>query len=91
MPLLGLQTCREFNLIKRIHIIENCNTKDIFITENIDIFEGDGSLKKKCTIEVDEKNIPVASSPRKISYTVCDKLKGTLTKLAENNIKSGES
>lgn len=52
MPLLGLQTCREFNLIKRIHIIENCNTKDIFITENIDIFEGNGSLKKKCTIQL---------------------------------------
>lgn len=46
-PLLGLYTCREFNLIKRIHILQNLNIKDKFISENVDIFEGNGTFKKK--------------------------------------------
>lgn len=47
MLLLGLQTCREFNLIKRIHMIEGHSSKKIFIAENIDVFEDSGTLKKK--------------------------------------------
>lgn len=51
MPLLGLCTCREFNLIKGIHMIQNLNIKDRFISENIDIFEGNGTFKKSVLLK----------------------------------------
>jgi len=86
MPLLGLQACQEFDLIKRIHVLESYNVKEMFITENIDVFDGTGSFRKKCTIEVDEKSTPVACPPRRIPYTVRNKLKETLTKMIKNEI-----
>lgn len=86
MPLLSLQACREFNLIKRVHMIKGYNSKDMFISENIDVFEGNGSFKKTCTIEVDKKCTPIACPPRRIPYLVRDKLKNTLLKMMQNKI-----
>lgn len=56
-------------------MIQNLNIKDRFISENIDVFEGNGTFKKKCAIEIDKKCTPVASPPRRIPYTIRKKLK----------------
>lgn len=88
MPLLVLQTCREFNLIKRIHMIEGHSSKKMFIAENIDVFESSGTYKKTCKIEIDEKSTPVACPSRRIPYTVRDKLKSTLIKMVRDGNSS---
>jgi len=67
-------------------VIEGHSSKDMFIAENIDVFEGSGTFKKTCKFEIDEKSTPVACPPRRIPYTVRDKLKSTLIKMVRDGI-----
>lgn len=61
-------------------MIESYNSKDMFILENINVFEGSGSFRKTRTIEIVEKSTLIACPLKRITYLVRDKLKDTLLK-----------
>lgn len=82
---LGLKTCQEMNLIKRIEAIqkEELTTTKELISEYKDVFTGLGCLKQKYHIEVDENVSPVHNQARKIPLALQERVKQELKRMEE--------
>ncbi|KAK9736622.1 hypothetical protein QE152_g11438 [Popillia japonica] len=76
----------KLNLIKRVDLVSKFNTKDEFIKANSEMFNGLGTLKDKCKIEINENCKPVACSPRRVPLAIKDKLKSKLAELEARGI-----
>lgn len=91
-PLLGLDDCLRFNLIKRINstsvsssIILLSTKEDIYNNYKV-VFEGLGSIPGVVNIELTEDAKPVVQCQRKIPLALHERLRETLNKLEKKGI-----
>lgn len=82
--LLGLQTCIELNLIKRIYSVQNTLSK--MLNEFTDLFNGIGCMKLKYHIKLKENVTPKISPIRKVPLPLMNSLKNILDELENNEI-----
>ncbi|GBN61738.1 Transposon Ty3-G Gag-Pol polyprotein [Araneus ventricosus] len=86
-PLLGIDECFKLDLIHFVNDIEipnknkldqymnmAFNSKDEFMQNNVELFEGVGKFKGTCKITIKNNATPVASPPRRVPLTVKPKL-----------------
>lgn len=94
VPILGLETCIKFNLLKRIDSVRNENggntdlekEKLKIFEENKDVFEGLGCFPDKCKIKIKEGAQPTISTARRLPLKIKDKFKETLDSLVKRGI-----
>lgn len=84
IPILGLQSCVDLKLIKRIFNIEL--NENILKTKYEELFRGIGCIKDNFTIELKNNVIPVAKPARRIPLTLREPLKLTLDRMCTNDI-----
>lgn len=85
IPLLGLKTIQELDLIKIDELKVN-NSKEKFIKNNIEIFEGVGKFPYKYKIELKANVEPVINACRRVPDTVKQKLIQSLQELENKDI-----
>lgn len=85
-PILGLETCVELNLIKRIDTLSQNSNKEKFLKENADLFEGVGTFVTNFNIELKEGNNPVAKPARRIPLSIREAVKAELDRLEKLGI-----
>ena len=83
-PLLGIQTCVDLNLIKRVWAM-NANAPDI-IQDYKDVFGELGCLKGDHHINIDPNAIPVIHPPRKIPISLMKKPKAELERMCQLDV-----
>jgi hypothetical protein len=93
IPVLGLQTCLELNLIKRVFAVNDTfddtgtsnlstqQTSEEIIKEYDDVFQGLGCLQGEYHIKTNPNVTPVVHAPRKVPYALRDKLKTELDRM----------
>lgn len=86
LPLLGLKSCIELGLVKKVETVKVIENKQEFIIRNKDLFTGIGTFKGKCKISLKPDCCPVMRPPRRIPYSIMDKLKTTLMDLEQKGI-----
>lgn len=88
--ILGLETCKNLNLIKRVDIVDNVgetqNYYETLVNKNLDLFTGIGCLKNKYHIELIENAKPVIHPPRKIPLPLLKQFRNTITELEKTGI-----
>ena len=81
MPILGLKSCLDLNLISRLYSL-NLNSKTATSEEILDsysdVFEGLGCIPTEYKIRLDKNAKPVVNPPRKIPYALKNKVKNEL-------------
>ncbi|XP_021340552.1 uncharacterized protein K02A2.6-like [Mizuhopecten yessoensis] len=95
-PILGLQTCKELQLVERtdsksdIHTVQKEQggtlNKSKLVEDNQDVFTGLGKFKGQYHIELDPSVQPVIHPPRKIPFSLQSRLQETLRKLEADDI-----
>ncbi|KAK3087333.1 hypothetical protein FSP39_004790 [Pinctada imbricata] len=79
VPVLGLQACKELDLIKRVETVDgSCLSTEKIVDKYADVFEGIGRLKGKHHIHIDKSVKPVVHPPRRVPYKMQEKLKTEL-------------
>ncbi|XP_036347585.1 uncharacterized protein LOC118756963 [Rhagoletis pomonella] len=73
-PLLGLSACEQLNLIKRVNVIREA-TRDEFIRNYRDVFEGTGCFVTNLDIQVKKNSVPVVKPARRIPQSLAEKVK----------------
>ena len=79
IPVIGLQTCHELNLVKRVSSVNtkgeenqsNDTNQDVneILQKYEDVFDGIGCLEGTYQIKIDPNVSPVVHPPRKIPFT----------------------
>ena len=83
-PLLGLQTCQQLNIIKRIWAV---NTSEPNLMEQYeDVFGEIGCLQGEHHISINSDVKPVIHPPRKIPISMLDKLKAELERMKQLDV-----
>ena len=82
-PIIGLKTCENLNLIKRVMLI---NDSDPSIFDEYDAFGELGCLPGEYHINVDETVKPVVHPPRRVPFALRHKLKAELERLVSLNV-----
>ncbi|GBN46208.1 Transposon Tf2-6 polyprotein, partial [Araneus ventricosus] len=98
-PLLGINECVKLDLIHFVNDIEIPNknkldqymnmafsSKDEFIQNNVELFEGVGKFKGTCKINIKNDATPVVRPPRRVPLTVKPKLELKLKELEAQGI-----
>ncbi|KAJ6639848.1 hypothetical protein Bhyg_12595 [Pseudolycoriella hygida] len=81
-PILGLETCIKFGIVKRIDTIEEFPTDSVeFVKRNKDIFDGLGTIPGKCSIVLKENSTPTLHYKKRFPLSVHEKLKCELEAL----------
>ena len=83
-PILGLNSCNDLNLIKRVDLINL--SKESFIKLNMDVFEGLGTFNEYCSIQLNEDAKPISNPPRRVPFAIKERLRQTLNDLESRNI-----
>lgn len=88
--IVGLPTCIELNLIKRIDYISSGvpsnNDDSALLTEFADIFSGTGEFPGEHHITIDPAVQPVIHATRRVALAVQPKLKQLLDQMVQNGI-----
>ncbi|XP_046864316.1 uncharacterized protein K02A2.6-like [Xenia sp. Carnegie-2017] len=84
LPLIGLQTSIDLNLIKRVWTV-NAKTPN-FIQEYKDVFGELGCLKGEHHISIDPNVTPVVHPPRKIPISLMERLKAELKRMCKLDV-----
>ena len=79
VPLLGLNTCKKLSLINRVMTVD-CEYSNL-INEYTDCFGEIGSLSKVHHLTIDGNSSPVIQAPRKVPFTLREKLKEELDRM----------
>uniref|UniRef100_A0A182XPW2 Reverse transcriptase domain-containing protein n=1 Tax=Anopheles quadriannulatus TaxID=34691 RepID=A0A182XPW2_ANOQN len=91
-PILGLQTCIAFGLLKRLNSIESSQSfpsdRKTFIDSNADLFEGLGNLPGECTIALKENSTPSLHYRKRIPISLHSRLKDELKNMESLGIIS---
>ncbi|KAF0722199.1 putative retrotransposon-like family member retr-1-like protein, partial [Aphis craccivora] len=89
IPILGLSSCIDFNLVQRIHRLHISKTKtaelDNFISKNKDVFEGLGTFPDLVQIKLVDEAVPKANPPRRVPLALKRRLEQTLKELEKSN------
>ena len=90
-PVLGLSTCVEMGLIKRVNDLSKITNKSgdpkILIKQYGDVFSGLGSVTDvEYDIKTNPNVTPVVTPPRKVPYALRDKLKEALDSLIKEGV-----
>ena len=86
-PILGLSACQELNLVKRVESVAQVPlTKEEVVEEFPDVFTGLGCMAGSYHIELDDTVAPVIHPPRRVPYSLLDKLKKKLEELEGKDI-----
>ena len=85
-PILGLSACQKLNLVRRVASVTQApRTKDEILAEFPDVFTGMGCMGGTYHIELDDTVEPVIHPPRRVPYSLLEKLKQKLQELEEKN------
>lgn len=91
-PLLGLKTCSEFGLIKRLcdvrHALSIPTTKKEFVNQYRDLFEGLGEFPGTCTIVLKPDSVPTLHYKKRIPLALHDRVKEELDHMVEQKVIS---
>lgn len=86
IPILGLESCVKYDLIKRVDMI--CSEKELFIKNNFDVFTGLGKFPELYEIQLKDNAEPQPAPYRRVPYTVVDRFIIKLKELLEKGIVS---
>ena len=90
-PLLGLQSCIEFDLVKITYAVETKQpqdhmTKNSVLKDYTHAFKGLGSIPGECKIHLKSDAIPVVHPPRKIPVALKDRCKAELDRMEKMGV-----
>ncbi|XP_075160731.1 uncharacterized protein LOC142233623 [Haematobia irritans] len=88
-PLLGLQTCMDFGLVKRmdVRIVDQYpSTKEDLISRNRDVFDGLGKFPKPFSITLKEDAVPSIHYRKRFPLCLLDRLKSEIGNMVEAGI-----
>ena len=92
-PVLSAETCKELNLVKRVHEISQQNINKQFSNKLIDIkndypelCEGLGCLPGKYSIKLQQGANPVIHPPRKVPIALKDSIKAELDRMEAEGV-----
>ncbi|KAF0723562.1 Uncharacterized protein FWK35_00028038 [Aphis craccivora] len=71
IPILGLESCVKYDLIKRVDMIGS--GKELFIKNNFDVFTGLGKFPELYEIQLKDNAEPQPAPYRRVPYTVVDR------------------
>ena len=91
-PVIGLQTCNDLNLVKRVSAVDtqrvensSSDTSNLDVNEILkkyeDVFDGIGCLEGAYRIKIDSSVTPVVHPPRKIPFTQRENVKEELDRM----------
>ena len=90
IPVLGLLSCIEMNLIQRVHNIESStDTKENaeeLLKEYEHLFDGIGTLPGEYKIEIEDHASPTVHPPRRIPHMLKDKVKDELKRMEKMGV-----
>lgn len=86
IPILGREACVTLGLIKKVENLDHVFELDKFLNEYSEVFEGTGKFPQKYKIKLDDSITPTCQAPRRVAYTLMDKLKVKLDELVKNKI-----
>lgn len=89
MPLLGLESCRQLQLIISVNSVEHASilSESQFLNKNKDVFSGLGSFPGELSLKVNKRTaIPVSNPARQVPFKLMDKLQKTLDDLESKKI-----
>ena len=88
-PLIGLQTCRDLELISINNTVSEVKTDKMEILDEYqDVFTGLGLVDREFHIELRDDAKPTIHPPRKVPLSLMPKLKETLEKMTEMDVIS---
>lgn len=97
-PILGLEACIGFGLIKRLDEVDQSNadvssvacleSKEIFLSKYGDIFRRVGKFPKKFSIQLKEDSTPVLHYKKRIRHTLLPKFKAAIEQMTRDEIIS---
>ena len=89
-PILGLKTCIELNLIKRVNELQinsKLNSKEMIINEFKTVFEGLGKFPgPPCKLTLNEDAVAKVFPPRRIPKSLTPSIKFAVDKLLEQKV-----
>ena len=86
-PILGLSVCSKLNLVKRVESVALApRPKKEMVDKFADVFSGLGCMKGEYHIELEDSVQPVIHPPRRIPYSLLEKLKAKLQELEEKDV-----
>lgn len=85
VPILGLKACIELNLVQRVEAVE-IGSKDRFIRENKDIFQGLGCFVENIDIKIVPGAVPVAKPARRVPLSLVDRVKEEIDRMVDRGI-----
>ncbi|KAB0794830.1 hypothetical protein PPYR_11669 [Photinus pyralis] len=91
-PILGLQTCIDLKLLKRVNQVtfnkyEVQSTQSI-ITQYNEVFKGLGLIKSQCRLQINKNVTPIREPLRKIPFKLYESLKTELIRMQELDVIS---
>lgn len=90
-PILGVDACVTLSLVKRIDRIESMpmpETKEEFVIQNSDIFEGLGKMPGKCHIVLKPDSTPNLKYKKRIPASLIYRLKQQVTTMVKDGVLS---
>ena len=84
--ILGLHACENLKLIKILQIKEDKCDNSALMKEYRDVFTGLGKLEGQYHIEVDKTVKPVIHAPRKVPFSLHDKVKEELDRMEDMGV-----
>ena len=87
-PLIGLQTCQNFELININQVNDVQEKKNDLLEEYEDVFMGLGLVEGEYHIDSEENAKPTIQPPRKVPLSLLPKLKETLDNLTKSGVVS---
>ena len=89
IPVLGLQTFIDFQLIQRLYTVTSSSTQETkpeILSTYADQFRGIGTLPGEYEIKINESATPVVHPPRRTPYMLKDKVRAELCQMEEMGI-----
>jgi hypothetical protein len=88
IPILGLNSCVDFNLVQRINKVNISMSEELgnFKSKNKDVFEGLGSSPDLVQIKLSDEVVPKANPPRRVPLALKPRLEQTLKELTNKKI-----
>lgn len=85
-PILGINSCQELKLIKRVMTVSSTKQNMGILNEFPDVFVGIGCLPGTYKIELNDEVQPVVHAPRKLPVALKDQVKNKLDEMQKDGI-----